>query len=61
MRVAYFDNVERGTENASKALDRNPQRREDLGFAVGVAFALALPRFVGIGIYIATSVLLQAR
>ena len=36
------------------------QLRTDLAFSVGVALALALPAFLGIGVYVASFVLLRA-
>ena len=36
-----------------KETPKNSQRRADLRFAIGVAIALALPAFLGLGVYVA--------
>jgi hypothetical protein len=36
------------------------QNQADIVFAIGIAIALALPMLIGMGIYIATTVLLSA-
>lgn len=47
--------------DTTKVLDRTNKRRTDLRFAVGVALALALPAFIGLGVYIAAeSIILRA-
>jgi hypothetical protein len=49
------------SEDVAKVLDRKNQRRADIRFAIGVALALALPAFIGLGIYIAAeSIILRA-
>jgi hypothetical protein len=41
------------SENNANSLDQQSQRQADLRFAITVAIALALPVFVGFGVYIA--------
>jgi hypothetical protein len=49
------------SENMTKVLDRKIQRRADVRFAIGVALALALPAFIGLGVYaVAESIILRA-
>jgi hypothetical protein len=49
------------SEDVAKLLDRKNQRRADIRFAIGVVLALALPAFIGLGIYIAAeSIILRA-
>jgi hypothetical protein len=54
--IMYFEEVSEGTP---KVLDRKIRRRADLRFAIGVALALALPAFIGLGIYIAAEAIIQ--
>jgi len=49
------------SENMTNVLDREIQRRADVRFAIGVALALALPAFIGLGLYAAAeSIILRA-
>jgi len=49
------------SENMTNVLDREIQRRADVRFAIGVALALALPAFIGLGVYAAAeSIILRA-
>jgi hypothetical protein len=53
----YFDAVSEGTPKVS---DRESQRRADLRFAIAVALVLALPAFIGLGIYIAAEAIIKS-
>jgi hypothetical protein len=53
--VRYFDGL---PENTTKILDRK-MRRADFRFAIGVALALALPAFIGLGVYVTAEFLLH--
>lgn len=44
------------SENNAKSLDQQIQRQADLRFAIGVAIALALPMFIGFGVYVAAEI-----
>ena len=56
----YFDNADGSSEFTSKVPDRKNERQHNLRFTVGVAIALTLPVFIGIGFYIATTAILRA-
>lgn len=58
LTITYIDNTE--SEGTPKVLDPEIQRQADLRFTIGVALALALPVFIGIGVYIATTAILKA-
>jgi hypothetical protein len=47
------------TSDPTKVLDQKIQHRGDVRFSIGVALALALPAFIGLGIYIAAESLLH--
>jgi hypothetical protein len=49
------DPLEHDAPNALKI-----QNRADIHFAIGIACTLALPMLIGIGVYIATTVLIRA-
>jgi hypothetical protein len=55
LHVGYFDD---SPEDITKILDRRIQRGGDLRFTIGVALALALPAFIGLGVYVAAEFLL---
>jgi hypothetical protein len=42
------------------ALETSDPRKADLHFGIGVAIALALPAFIGLGLYLAASLVLVA-
>jgi hypothetical protein len=49
------------SSDPTKVLDQKIQHRSDVRFSIGVALALALPAFIGLGIYIAAeSIILRA-
>ncbi len=56
LQVRFFDDLPEDTTTIS---ERKIQRRADLRFAIGVALALALPAFIGLGIYIAAETIIQ--
>jgi hypothetical protein len=41
------------SENNANSLDQENQRQADLRFAIAVAITLALPMFIGFGVYVA--------
>jgi hypothetical protein len=47
------------SEGTPKGLDPKTQRRADLRFAIGVAIALALPAFIGFGLYVAAGSIIR--
>jgi hypothetical protein len=51
LNLAYVDAL-------LKEIPKNSQRRADLRFAIGVVIALALPAFLGLGVYVAAESLL---
>jgi len=55
-----LDNADESSEDTSKVFDRKIRSPADLRFAIGIAFALALPVLVGVGVYVATAALLKA-
>jgi len=55
LHVKSFDLL---PEDTTTILDRKIQRRADLRFAICVALALALPAFIGLGVYVAAEFLL---
>jgi hypothetical protein len=59
LNVTYLGNAD-GPPEESKALDRKIHRQADLRFAIVVAFVLALPVLIGMGVYIATTSILRA-
>jgi len=54
--MAYFPTLERRSEEEASVI----QRRSDLAFSVGAAFALALPAILGRAVYLAVDALLRA-
>jgi len=60
LNATYLDSSDGSSGDTSKVSDRKIQRQADLRFTIGVAFALALPVLVGMGVYIATTALLRA-
>jgi hypothetical protein len=60
LHVTYLDNADGSSEDTSKVLNRRIQRRADLGLTIAVAISLALPVFIGVGIYIAMTAILRA-
>jgi len=59
-QLTYFDNADGWSEFTSKAPDQKNERQDNLRFTVGVAIALTLPVFIGIGFYVATTAILRA-
>ena len=49
-----------GPQDVSATAAQETQRRTDLAFTIGVALALALPAFIGIGVYVASLALRRA-
>jgi hypothetical protein len=49
-----------GPQDVLATAAQETQRRTDLAFSIGVALALALPAFLGMGVYIASFALLRA-
>jgi hypothetical protein len=61
LSALHVTRVDGSLEDATQVLDEKIQRRADLRFAIGVALALALPAFVGLGVYVvAESIILIA-
>ena len=58
--VCAFDvlDVDESSEETTTDLKQKFQRRADLRFALGIALALALPAFIGFGIYMAAESLI---
>lgn len=59
-QLTYFENADGFSEFASKVPDRKNERQDNLRFTVGVAVALTLPVFIGMGFYMATTAFLRA-
>jgi hypothetical protein len=59
-RPTCLDNADASAEDTPKASDLKTQSQADLRFTIGIAVALALPALIGIGVYVATTVLLRA-
>jgi hypothetical protein len=60
LNVTYLDDAAGSSRDMSKFLDRKILRQADLRFAIGVTFALALPVFLGLGVFIAATAFLKA-
>jgi len=58
--VAFLDNRDGLSADTSNASDPTIQRQADRRFAIGVAFALALPVLIGLGVYIVMTIGLRA-
>ena len=56
--VCAFDVLDVDESSEETALKQKFQRRADLRFALGIALALALPAFIGFGIYMAAESLI---
>jgi hypothetical protein len=59
-RPTRLDNADASPVDRPKVSDRNTQSQADLRFTIGIAVALALPALIGMGVYVATTVLLRA-
>jgi hypothetical protein len=59
-RPTHLDNADTSSEDRPKVPDRKTQSQADLRFTIGIVVALALPALIGIGVYVATTVLLRA-
>jgi hypothetical protein len=60
LNVTYVDEAGGSSKNTSRALNQKIQRQADLRFTIVVAFALALPILIGVGVYVATTAILRA-
>ncbi len=59
-RPTRLDNAGASAEDMPRVSDRKTQNQADLRFTIGIAVALALPPLIGMGVYVATTVLLRA-
>jgi len=56
--TSYVAHIDGSLEETTRALNQKFQRRADLRFALGIALALALPAFIGFGLYMAAESLI---
>ena len=59
-RPTFLDNADASAEDTLKVSDRKTQSQAGLRFTIGIAVALALPALIGMGVYVATTVLIRA-
>ncbi len=61
LAALYVTYVDGSLEETTKVSNQKIERRADLRFALGIALALALPAFIGFGVYVvAESLILTA-
>jgi hypothetical protein len=60
LNATYTDYPDGSSENTLRVSRREGRSPADIRFAMVLAFALALPALIGIGIYIATTAVLRA-